>query len=140
MFENFTQNLAAQRDLPAYLRRQLIGDNTMIDGPFGPQKMVYADYVASGRALRVIEDFVAEEVLPYYANSHTRASYCGEKMTAMREAGRAEIAPHYRRWTRSFSDLHRGRGNGGDQSAGQAGWAGRFGARGPSACRLFGAI
>ncbi len=92
MFENFTQNLAAQRDLPAYLRRQLIGDNTMIDGPFGPQKMVYADYVASGRALRVIEDFVAEEVLPYYANSHTRASYCGEKMTAMREAGRAEIA------------------------------------------------
>lgn len=38
MFENFTQNLAAQRDLPAYLRRQLIGDNTMIDGPFGPQK------------------------------------------------------------------------------------------------------
>lgn len=92
MFEKFTQKLAVQIDLPAFLRDQLIGDNVMIEGPFGPQKMVYADYVASGRALRVIEDFVAEEVLPYYANSHTRASYCGEKMTAMREAGRAEIA------------------------------------------------
>ncbi|WP_424981846.1 aminotransferase class V-fold PLP-dependent enzyme [Maritalea sp. S77] len=92
MFEKITQNLKSQSDLPAFLRSQLIGDNAMIEGPFGPQKMVYADYVASGRALRVIEDFVAEEVLPYYANSHTRASYCGEKMTAMREAGRGEIA------------------------------------------------
>lgn len=92
MFESLTQKLAAQSDLPAFLRSQLIGENVNIEGPFGPKKLVYADYVASGRALRVIEDFVAEEVLPFYANSHTRASYCGEKMTAMREAGRAVIA------------------------------------------------
>ncbi|MCF4097889.1 aminotransferase class V-fold PLP-dependent enzyme [Maritalea mediterranea] len=92
MFDQFKQQLASQSDLPAFLRDQLIGENAMIEGPFGPKKLIYADYVASGRALRVIESFVAEEVLPFYANSHTRASYCGRKMTAMREAGRMEIA------------------------------------------------
>ena len=31
-------------------------------------------------------------VLPYYANSHTEASFCGRATTRMREAARAVIA------------------------------------------------
>ncbi|WP_027261890.1 hypothetical protein [Sedimentitalea nanhaiensis] len=46
--------------------------------------MVYADYVASERAQRHVEDFVATHVFPNYANSHTEASYCGAYMTDLR--------------------------------------------------------
>lgn len=79
-------------DLVGQLRAGQIGDGTRITGPLGEREMIYADYVASGRALRQIEDFVLEEVLPVYANSHTEASYCGSAMTRMREASRSEIA------------------------------------------------
>jgi len=79
-------------DLPQWLRAGLIGENATIDGPFGPKPLVYADYVASGRALAQVEDFVRDRVLPYYANSHTQASFCGAYATRLREEARAEIA------------------------------------------------
>ncbi|MES0824407.1 aminotransferase class V-fold PLP-dependent enzyme [Ruegeria sp. SCP11] len=74
------------------LREGLIGENVLIPGLHGDVPLVYADYVASGRALRQVEDFVAEQVLPFYANSHTEASYCGSYMTRLRGEARAEIA------------------------------------------------
>ena len=78
-------------DIAEYLRTGLIGENAMIDGPCGRKPLIYADYVASGRALAQVEDFIRDEVLPYYANSHTEASYCGSFSTRLREAARAEI-------------------------------------------------
>lgn len=74
------------------LRDGLIGEGVMIPGKDGPVPLVYADYVASGRALVQVEDFIRYQVLPYYANSHTEASYCGAYMTNMREEARGEIA------------------------------------------------
>ncbi len=82
----------AQPDLPARLRAGLIGEGASIPGPDGPVPMLYADYVASGRALRQVEDFVMEHVLPYYANTHTETSFCGAYSTRLRESARAEIA------------------------------------------------
>ncbi|PRD52266.1 aminotransferase class V-fold PLP-dependent enzyme [Phyllobacterium myrsinacearum] len=73
------------------LRDGLVGANAKIIGPYGERDLVYADYVASGRALHQIERFILEEVLPYYANSHTEASYCGGFMTRMRREARALI-------------------------------------------------
>ncbi|MDP5216612.1 aminotransferase class V-fold PLP-dependent enzyme [Ruegeria sp. 2205SS24-7] len=70
----------------------LIGEGVMVPGLFGDVPLVYADYVASGRAMRQVEEFIATQVLPYYANSHTEASYCGAYMTRLRSAARAEIA------------------------------------------------
>lgn len=72
----------------------LVGKDAMVDGPFGPKPLVYADYVASGRALMQIERFIIEEVLPFYANSHTEASYCGGFMTRLRQEARSIIAAH----------------------------------------------
>lgn len=79
-------------DVLAGLQRGLIGDDAMMDGPFGQKRIVYADYVASGRALMQVEEFVLREVLPYYANSHTEASFCGGYVTRMRREARAAIA------------------------------------------------
>ncbi|TYC51374.1 aminotransferase class V-fold PLP-dependent enzyme [Rhodobacterales bacterium] len=81
-----------QPDLVEALCGGLIGDNALVPGPYGPKKLVYADYVASGRALAQIEDFIRDSVLPYYANSHTQASYCGAFVTRLRMEIRAEIA------------------------------------------------
>ncbi|MAC80054.1 MAG: aminotransferase [Rhodobacteraceae bacterium] len=79
-------------DIIPFLRGGLIGDDIALPSPFGTQRLLYADYTASGRALRQVEDFVADRVLPFYANSHTEASFCGAAMTTMRESARAEIA------------------------------------------------
>ena len=79
-------------DLPGALRADLIGETATVDGPYGRKPLIYADYVASGRALRQVETLILEKVLPYYANSHTQASYCGAFMTLLREELRAEIA------------------------------------------------
>lgn len=73
------------------LRAGLIGRAVQVDGGFGPRRLLYADHVASGRALAQVEDFIRDRVLPYYANSHTEASWCGAFMTRLRESARARI-------------------------------------------------
>jgi selenocysteine lyase/cysteine desulfurase len=60
-----------------------------IEGPFGPRPLVYADYVASGRALDFVEEAVREKVLPFYGNTHTETSFTGRETTRLREKARA---------------------------------------------------
>ena len=59
------------------IRSGLIGDDEVLDEPFGPKRIVHADYTASGRSLGFIEDFVREQVLPRYGNTHTESSSTG---------------------------------------------------------------
>ena len=73
------------------VRSAVIGDGLLIDGPFGGRRITYADYTASGRALTIIEEYIAENVLPVYANTHTDASYTGRQTTAFREHARSII-------------------------------------------------
>src|SRR4051812_45416112 len=73
------------------IRRATIGEDAVIDGPFGPRRMVYADVTASGRSLAFIEDFIRERVLPAYGNTHTEASATGRRTTALREQARRVI-------------------------------------------------
>jgi selenocysteine lyase/cysteine desulfurase len=73
------------------IRASVIGDDAVVDGPFGPRRLVYADYTASGRSLTFIEDFIRERVLPLYANTHTEASATGLHTTALREDARRVI-------------------------------------------------
>lgn len=74
------------------IRDGLIGEGMSYPGRHGDVPLVYADYVASGRALRQVETFMLEQVLPFYANPHTEASYCGAYVNKLREAARAEIS------------------------------------------------
>ena len=91
--ERFRQSMR-RGDLARFLRDDLVGSKAVVEGPYGRRPLVYADYVASGRALRSIETFVLEEILPFYANSHTEASFCGGYITRMRREARALIGDY----------------------------------------------
>ena len=78
-------------DLIEHIRKSVIGDKHRIATPFGEKPLVYADYTASGRALSFIEDYIRDEVLPYYANTHTETSFTGAQTTALREQSRQQI-------------------------------------------------
>lgn len=70
------------------IRSSVIGDDQVIETPYGRRRVIYADYTASGRSLTFIEDYIRTEVLPLYANTHTESSGTGLQTTRLREDAR----------------------------------------------------
>ncbi|MCK6551917.1 aminotransferase class V-fold PLP-dependent enzyme [Myxococcota bacterium] len=79
------------RKLVETIRESIIGDDRVLLGPYGPMRVTYADYTASGRSLHFIEDFIKSEVMPLYANTHTETSGTGAQTTRFREDARKII-------------------------------------------------
>ena len=74
------------------IRAAVIGDDEVMDTPYGPRRVTFTDYTASGRSLAFLEDFIRDEVLPRYANTHTETSATGRQTNRFREDARAIIA------------------------------------------------
>ena len=73
------------------LRQQIIGRDTTLQTPFGERPLIYCDHTASGRSLTSIENAIARDVLPHYANTHSEASHTGRHTGQLREWARQTV-------------------------------------------------
>lgn len=92
------------------IRNGVIGQAQTIHTPFGRRQLVYADYTASGRFLGPVEDFFAEKIAPFYANTHTEASATGAQTTVLREEARFIIAQSVKAPAKKYATLFVGTG------------------------------
>lgn len=75
----------------ARLRESQLGRYAPVETPWGIKPLVYADDTASGRTLGVVEEVIATQMLPYYANTHSESSFGGRYTGALRESARETI-------------------------------------------------
>ncbi|MGD0483150.1 MAG: aminotransferase class V-fold PLP-dependent enzyme [Gemmatimonadales bacterium] len=79
-------------DLERYFepfRANIVGHGQTFRSPHGEQRIVYADWTASGRLYRPIEERLLEQVGPFVGNTHSELSATGAAMTlAYHEAHR----------------------------------------------------
>lgn len=62
-------------------RSGIVGDEAEYETPYGIQKMLYADWVASGRLYKPIEKRISDVIGPWIANTHTETCESGQLMT-----------------------------------------------------------
>lgn len=75
-------------------RKNIIGNYHPYSTPFGEQKILYADWVASGRLYDPIEKIMREKVAPFVANTHTETSETGTLMTKAYHYAQKKIKQH----------------------------------------------
>ena len=75
-------------------RQNTIGNELEFESPYGIQKMIYADWVASGRLYAPIEKKMTEELGPYVGNTHTETSETGTMMTKAYQLAHNLIKQH----------------------------------------------
>ena len=75
-------------------RDNIIGINEHFNSPFGRVPIVYADWIASGRFYRPIENRITETMGPYIGNTHTETSETGTMMTKAYHLAHKKIKEH----------------------------------------------
>ncbi|WMI64184.1 aminotransferase class V-fold PLP-dependent enzyme [Aestuariibaculum sp. YM273] len=75
-------------------RNNVVGVDQYFVSPYGKKKIIYADWTASGRLYRPIEEKVLNEMGPYVANTHTETSITGSVMTHAYHDAREIIKKH----------------------------------------------
>ncbi len=62
-------------------KNKTTGSSQSFESPYGVQKIIYADWIASGRLYQPIEDKISNTFGPFVANTHTETSETGTIMT-----------------------------------------------------------
>ena len=75
-------------------RNNIVGNNQYFESPYGRKKIIYADWTASGRLYRPIEEKLLNDIGPYIANTHTETSITGSSMTLAYHEARNIIKKH----------------------------------------------
>ena len=75
-------------------RGDTIGHDQTYLTPYGRQRMLYADWIASGRLYRPIEKKIIEEIGPFVGNTHTETSENGRLMTRAYQQSHRKIKEH----------------------------------------------
>ena len=64
-----------------HYRRNIVGIEAEIETPYGSKKLVYADWIASGRLYGPIEKRISEDIGPMVGNTHSESTATGKAMT-----------------------------------------------------------
>jgi selenocysteine lyase/cysteine desulfurase len=75
-------------------RKNTIGREQKFRFPSGEKQIVYADWTASARGYHPIETLLVNEILPFFANTHTQTTITGTQMTGAYEEAKAIIRNH----------------------------------------------
>lgn len=75
-------------------REHIVGLDQEFESPYGKQKIIYADWTASGRLYRPIEEKLLKDIGPFTANTHTETSITGSVMTHAYHEARNIIKKH----------------------------------------------
>ena len=62
-------------------RKNIVGIDQHFESPYGQQRIIYGDWIASGRLYQPIEDKIIGEFGPFVGNTHTETSETGMRMT-----------------------------------------------------------
>lgn len=75
-------------------RKNTIGHDQTFNSPYGKKRIVYADWIASGRLYRPIEEKICNEIGPFVGNTHTETSETGTLMTNAYHLAQRKIKEH----------------------------------------------
>ena len=75
-------------------RKDIIGIDQEFESPYGKYKIIYADWIASGRIYRPIEDILLNKFYPFVGNTHSESSETGSLMTKAYKRARQIIKNH----------------------------------------------
>jgi selenocysteine lyase/cysteine desulfurase len=90
---NVKSDLNVDRELNLkHLRDSIIGTYEIFTGPYGERPLVYCDWTASGKCVSKVENYIAENVIPLYGNTHTTTSITGHQTTCFRHEARQIVA------------------------------------------------
>lgn len=92
-----TEELISKTNLETYFsafRKNVVGIDKTFVSPYGEKKIIYADWTASGRLYRPIEDQILNDIGPFVANTHTETSITGSVMTQAYHKARSIIKKH----------------------------------------------
>ncbi|NLJ43819.1 MAG: aminotransferase class V-fold PLP-dependent enzyme [Bacteroidales bacterium] len=85
------------QDLERYFekfRKNIVGIDAEITTPYGKKKLVYADWIASGRLYRTIEKRISDDIGPLVGNTHSESSATGKAMTAAYHLAQKAVKRH----------------------------------------------
>ncbi len=91
MSKDFSGNL---ENYFSQFRKNIIGYDAEFETPYGVKPLIYADWTASGRLYKPIEDAIAEKFGPFVGNTHTETTITGTLMTKAYHEAKEIIKRH----------------------------------------------
>jgi len=75
-------------------RKNIVGIDATIEIPSGTKKLIYADWIASGRLYKPIEKRISSEIGPLVGNTHSESTTTGNSMTQLYHLAQKIVKQH----------------------------------------------
>ncbi len=72
-------------------RNNTIGHGQIFNTPSGQKEILYADWTVSARGYAPIENYLQNEIAPFFGNTHTQTTITGTLMTKAYEEAKTII-------------------------------------------------